>query len=160
MSRTIQISTNKTLKLTNVVIYEAANVGSEENESIDIVVARIDNYIKSKGAMPIGPLIQKVAYTLTDEGQLDVKVYLLRQANNFIYHIDQPYSMESVLRVTNCMYAHYVGPEESLKFAYDKMNVTAFEEEIDLEGVSYTIFLNKKGDDIVADVLIEKKTDE
>lgn len=156
MSRTIEISTNKTLKLTNVVIYEAVNVGSEENENLDVVVARIDNYIKSKGAIPIGPLIQKVAYTLTDEGQLDVKAYLLRQANNFIHNIDQPYRIESVVRVSDCIYAHYVGPEESLKFAYDKINVTAFEEEISLLGVSYTIFVNRQDDDIVADVFMEK----
>ena len=54
----------------------------------------------------------------------------MRQANNFIHNVEAPYTMESVLRVRNCMYARYTGPEEKLKLAYDKINVTAFEEDI------------------------------
>ena len=44
----------------------------------------MENYIKSKGATPIGPLIQKTEYSVNEEGQLDIKVYLMRQTNTFI----------------------------------------------------------------------------
>ena len=72
----------------------------------------MENYIKSKGGTPIGPLIQKTEYSVNEEGQLDIKVYLMRQANNFIHNVEAPYTMESVLRVRNYMYARYTGPEE------------------------------------------------
>ena len=52
----IEISNNKTLKLTNVL---TCNVDIEGEENILTVVSKMDNYIKSKGALPIGPLIQK-----------------------------------------------------------------------------------------------------
>ena len=160
MSRSIQLSTNKTLKLSNVIIYESVLSESEENEDIDVVVSRIDNYIKSKGALPIGPLIQKIAYIITDDGQLDVKVFLLRQANNFIHNVEAPYRIESIIRVTNCMYARYIGPEDMLKLGYDKISVAAFENEIELSNENYTIYVDQQDDDIVADIFVEKKANE
>ena len=51
---------------------------------IDVKFVQMENYIKSKGATPIGPLIQKTEYSVNEEGQLDIKVYLMRQTNTFI----------------------------------------------------------------------------
>ena len=131
-----------------------------DNRNVEHSIIQMDNYIKSKGVTPIGPLIQKTEYSVNDEGQIDIKVYLMRQANNFIHNVEAPYTMESVLRVRNCMYARYTGPEEKLKLAYDKINVTDFEEDIELSNSNYTIFLDKQDDNIVADIFVEKKTDE
>ena len=55
---------------------------------------------------------------MNDEGQLYVKISLIRQANNFIHNVEPPYTMESVLRVKNCMYARYTGPEEKLFLSF------------------------------------------
>lgn len=153
----INVSDNKTLKLSNVVITE---ITIEQSKNIVILVEKMENYIKSKGATPIGPLIQKTSYHINDEGQLEIKVYLMRQANNFIHNVEPPYTMESVLRVKNCMYARYTGQEEKLKFAYDKINLTAFEEDIELSNENYTIFVDKQDDNIIADVFVEKKVNE
>ena len=131
-----------------------------DNRNVEHSIIQMDNYIKSKGATPIGPLIQKTEYSVNEEGQLDIKVCFMRQANNFIHNVEAPYTMESVLRVRNCMYARYTGPEEKLKLAYDKINVTAFEEDIELSNSNYTIFVDKQDDNIVADIFVEKKTDE
>ena len=153
----IQISENKTLKLTNVLIAEADLAKAPE---MDLIVTKMDNYLKSKGAMPLGPVIQKVHYDVREDGAVDLKVYFLRQANTFIRHTEAPYQMESVLRVPNCIYAHFTGPEDKLKLAYDKIGVTAFEEDILLTNDSYTIFLDKQGEDLTADVFMEKQADE
>ena len=154
---TIYNSLNKTLKLSNIVICSFALV---REYSIDSMFELMNNYIKSKGVLPVGPLIQKTEYNVNDEGKFDVKISLMRQANNFIHNVEAPYTMESVLRVKDCMYARYTGPEEKLKLAYDKINVTAFEEGIELGNTSYTVFVDKQDDNIVADVFVEKKTDE
>ena len=156
MINSIIIHTNKVLKITNICIIEF-NI---QKDDINFLISKMENYIKSKGATPIGPLIQKTEYSVNEEGQLDIKVYLMRQANNFIHNVEAPYTMESVLRVRNCMYARYIGPEEKLKLAYDKINVTAFEEDIELSNSNYTIFVDKQDDNIVADIFVEKKTDE
>ena len=157
MNNKIQLSNNKVIKLTNVIIRE---INIQDTDDFYKLVLHMENYIKSKGATPIGPLIQKTEYSVNEEGQLDIKVYLMRQANNFIHNVEAPYTMESVLRVRNCMYARYTGPEEKLKLAYDKINVAAFEEDIELSNSNYTIFVDKQDDNIVADIFVEKKTDE
>lgn len=153
----IQISNNKTLKLTNTLFLEV-----ELNQDFDLgtTVVKMDNYLKSKGAMPIGPLIQRTVYSINENQQLEIHAYLMRQTNNFIHNIEAPYKMEPVIRVRNCMYAHYVGPEEKLKLAYDKINVTAFEEDITVANENYTIFIEKQDDNIVADIFVEKKSDD
>ena len=72
MINSIIIHTNKVLKITNVCIIEF-NI---QKDDINFLISKMENYIKSKGATPIGPLIQKTEYSVNEEGQLDIKVYL------------------------------------------------------------------------------------
>ena len=153
----IILSNNKVLKLTNILSLE---LGIDDMKEFEHIVIQMENYIKSKGAIPIGPLIQKTKYIVNDDGQLDLHVILMRQSNNFIHNVEEPYKMESLIRVRNCIYVRYIGPEEKIKFAYDKINVTAFEEDIELSNENYTIFVDKQDDDIIADVFVEKKSNE
>ena len=80
------------------------------------------------------------------------------QCNNFIHNVEQPYYMESVIRVPNALYCRYTGPESSLKLAYDKVQLEAFEQNIKLEDCNYTIFISSNEDDdvMVADVFVPR----
>ena len=102
MLRKINVFTDKTLKLSNVVI---TPIKPEDCKNIDTCINKIENFIKSKGSLSLGPLIQKIEYYVNEDGNLDVNVFIMRQINNFIHNIEPPYTMESVLRVKNCMYA-------------------------------------------------------
>lgn len=155
--RSLTLASERTLKLTNVV---AVEIGEEDFGRIDIVVEKLDNLIKSKGYTPIGPLIQFSGVRASKEDELSVVVKIMRQASNYISHIETPYVCEAVWRVKNCMYVRYTGPETMLKFAYDKINLTAFEEDIKLKGDSYTVFVNQVDDDIIADVFMERADEE
>ncbi len=77
-----------------------------------------------------------------DGEELNMEICILLQCNNYIYSVDKPYVMEPVIRISNCMYCRYIGPEEKLKFAYDKINLEAFENDIELTGESYTVFVD------------------
>lgn len=157
MNNIIQISENKVLKLMNALIVE---LNLQETNDISQAIVKMENYLKSKAALPVGPLIQKTEFFFNDDGQIELHTYMIRQANTFIHNVEQPYKMESLLRVGNCIYAHYVGPESKLKLAYDKINVIAFENGIDLSSESYTIFVNQEDDLLTADVFVEKKKNE
>lgn len=157
MSKTITISKNKTLKLMNVLIQE---ISLEDNDNLNTIVLQMDNYIKSKGALPIGPLIQKTSYSINDDGEINFKMYLMHQLNKSINNIVSPFLYESVIRVGNCIYAHYEGPYEKLKLASDKINVIAFENEMILANENYTVFVNQKEDEVIADVFVEVKSHE
>jgi effector-binding domain-containing protein len=151
----LQISKNKTLKLTNILI---KRINEEELNEFNKSIEMMENYLRSKGTMPIGPLIQYTNIKLKDNEEPELSINIMRQTNTFIHNMEQPYKMESVIKVNNCMYCRYTGPEEKLKFAYDKINLTAFEEDIPLKGDSYTIFVdrNEKDDTITADVFMER----
>lgn len=157
MPKFFDIKYDMTLKLNNAVICKLEN---GEFSSFVRTLEQLENYIKSKGYMPIGPLIQYSSSKINENGELDITVKLIRQSSQFINHVEEPYKCQSVLRVKNCMYVRYTGPESMLKFAYDKINLTAFEEDIKLKGDSYTIFVNQIDDNIVADIFMERAEDE
>ena len=99
----------------------------EEFNNMQIVLTQMHNFIKSNGAQPLGPLVQA------------------------------GYSMDAVLRVRNCLYAHYVGPMSQSGLASQKLNIMAFEHELELTGTVYTIFVNQDDDEGVVDTFMETK---
>lgn len=154
-----KIATNKSkiLKLINVFTYKC--LLQEEDFNFQTAVDQMESYIRTKGAMQIGPLIQYTNVKTDEAGDMDLEVVLMLQCNNYIHSVEPPYSMEAVIRVPDCMYCRYTGPEEKLNFAYDKINLEAFEEDIELETCNYTVFVdsNEEDETIVADVFIPRK---
>ena len=129
MEKSLKISYSKTLKLANSLIYIMKR---EDMNHFEVIVENMDNFIKVKGCQPIGPLIQYTNSSINESGELDMDIKMIRQSSNFINHMTDDYSMKSVIRIPNCMYCRYIGPEENMKFAYDKIMLTAFEEDIPL----------------------------
>lgn len=78
----------------------------------------MQSYISVRGALQIGPFIQYVKPYVNQDEEIDMKICVLLQSNSYIHTVDYPYRMESLVRVPNCMYCRYIGPEEKLKFAY------------------------------------------
>lgn len=152
----LQYNENKTLKLTNVLKYKI--LLDEEDFDLNIAVEQMQTYIKTKGAMQVGPLIQYSRMYLNENQEIDMEIYLMLQCNNFIHSVEQPYSMESVIRVPDALYCRYTGPEQSLKFAYDKINLEAFENDIKTGDYNYTIFVDNDPieDRMIADVFVPK----
>jgi hypothetical protein len=118
---------------------------------------KLGDYIKSKGTQPIGPLVQKTDTFVNDSGELEVGIKLIQQANNYISNCQSPFGIDPAIRVENCLYVRFVGEEHKLKYAYDKLGVIAYENDIELTGVGYTIFVDMASDDLIADIFMETK---
>lgn len=148
----IAIRENKTLKLNNLLIREVS-----ENELIDInkISYMMDSYIKSKGNSTIGPMINYSTVEVDESGQAKIIIKLMVQLKNPIYNVEKPYELKEQLRVTNCLFARFTEKEENLQFAYQKLGVYAFENDIKLKGDSYTVFVKQEEENIVADVFME-----
>lgn len=153
--RQIILQNNKSLKLINVL---KRKINFNE-ENINIEIEQFRSYIKTKGANQRGPLVQYSRVFRSGDDKIDIEMAFMFQCDKFIYGTTFPYSMESVIRVPNCMYCRYIGPEDKLKFAYDKIHLEAFENDIELEDCSYTIFVDRdeEAETIVADVFIPRK---
>ena len=73
---------------------------------MQIVLTQMHNFIKSNGAQPLGPLVQCIKLPAGPNPQPEV--YMMQQATQLIPRMEAGYSMDAVLRVRNCLYAHYV----------------------------------------------------
>ena len=155
MAKKIDVFLSRTIKLSNAVCRE---VYLSDNESpINIEVERMDNFIKSKGSKPFGPVIQLNKSFVNEDGELDFKIILIRQSQNYINHVELPYSIESVLKEKDCLYTRFQGREEDIKFAYNKLAVFAYEEGIKLTGTSYTVFVDRFDEDVIIDIFMSKE---
>ena len=154
----IIVSENKTLKLQNVLSYRV-DLQLEESGDLDTEVTKMNTYIQTHGARQIGPLIQYTKMELDENNEIDINMQFMLQSDNYIHDVYEPYKMESLMRVTNCLYARYMGPEDKLKFAYDKLGVYAFENEIELDGCNYTVYVDRNEDEetMIADIFMPIK---
>ncbi len=148
----IIVKENKTLKLNNVLIREVS-----QNELVDInkISYMMDSYIKTKGNSTVGPMINYSSAEGDENGQVKIVIKLMVQLKNPIHNIDKPYEFKSQIRITNCLFGRFSEKEENLQFAYSKLQVHAFENDIKLKGDSYTVFVNKNEEKLVADVFME-----
>ena len=148
----ILVSESKTPQHTNV---PSPRIMPEGVPHIILIVPQMENFVRRHGAQPIGPLVQPIL--VTKGPKPEAQMYLLRQANKMITRLDPQYHMDAVLRVKNCLYAHYVGPMARNELATQKLNIYAFEHDIKLSGSAYSIFVTQDDDEGVVDVFMEKE---
>ena len=148
----IKTAENKTLKLTNVL---ARHILPEELGNMSVILTQMQNFMKSNGAQPIGPLVQCVKIGTGPDHTPEL--YMMQQATQMITAMEPGYHMDAVLRVKNCLYAHYTGPMSQSQLASAKLQIMAFENDIKLTGDTYTIYVNQDDDDGVMDVFMETK---
>ena len=142
----IEIQKNKTLKLQNVVSKRFNNILNQEDDeeaNFENIVTSIDNQIKMKGAIQIGPLIQ-VTDTNVKEDDIDVSISFMLQADKFINNVDDGFKEYSVIKETNCYYTRFIGLQEDVNYAYQKIQIEAYEDDVKLSNKTYTIFVDEK----------------
>ena len=154
----ITILENKTLKLQNLLSVRL-NLTSDDSGIFDKEVNKLNTFIQTHGAKQIGPLIQCSKVEINEDGEVDINMQFMLQADKFIHSVETPYKMEALLRVKNCLYARYIGPDDKVKFAYDKLWVYAFENDIELDGSSYTIYVDRNDEEevMIADIFMPIK---
>ena len=150
--REIQVAEHKTLKLTNVL---ARKVEGNDFANLPVILTQMQNFIRSHNAMPVGPIIQCVKMKAGPTP--DAEIYFMQQVNQLIPRLDPGYEMDAVLRVRNCLYAHYTGPMSYSNLASQKLDIYAFEHEIETTGDSYSVYVNQDDDNGVLDVFMETK---
>ena len=73
----INVSLSKILKLTNVLKVKC-NIEKEDFD-LNLVISRMQSYIRIKGAEQIGPLIQHTDVVLKDNGKVNISLVLMMQ---------------------------------------------------------------------------------
>ena len=154
MSEKIVIKESKTLKLSNVLIRDIPQL---ELMDAQRMLHMMQAFIVSKSNMSQGPLIQYSNIKINDSGEPEIITKYMIQIVSTIDE-EAPYEFKSMIKQENCLFARFEEKEENLKFAYQKMVVYAFENDIKLRGDSYTVFVDRKDDGfVVADIFMPVK---
>jgi hypothetical protein len=124
------------------------------DEAFQKTVRMFEAYAKSKKLTPYGPLIvrSRTEYAASGLIQRTTVMIQLREEHS---EPDAPYGFEKLLRREGCLLARYRGPPAGLAAAYSKIQVHAFENDIRLNGETYTVFVEQNADGLLADVFAE-----
>ncbi|MEW9596326.1 hypothetical protein U9R71_23245 [Bacillus toyonensis] len=147
----ISITVKKTLKLNNVLIGKVKN-----NEPLEIQKTShmMQSYVKSLGKSIVGPLISHSYSSVDSEGNIHFNINLIVQLDSPHHISDVNYEFKKQLIVENCLFARFNDEEENIRFAYLKLNVHAFENNLNLQGESYTVYMKQKSDKLMADIFM------
>ncbi|HEY8361617.1 MAG TPA: hypothetical protein VIK77_01880 [Tissierellaceae bacterium] len=152
----IEFRENKILKLINVL---SRKIPENELFSQEKQIAMLQSWIKAKGYESMGPLI---TYSSGVKGVssdnipiIDCRLMIqLKQSN---VRLELPYHFEKEIRVENCLMARFFDDGDKLQFAISKLTLYAYENDIELTGETYIIFVNQEGNKILADVFMPAK---
>ncbi|PXV88300.1 hypothetical protein C8E03_10821 [Lachnotalea glycerini] len=154
MCRILDIKEERILKLTNII---ERKINDEESElGIDVLVNQIDNYIISKGAKCIGPLIHISEGKYDNDMEFRTENTLMRQLDRVLHHPDKGYKFYPILKIKNCYYCRFSGEEGDIHFAVDKIRILAYENYKTIKSKVYVVYISNVDSKIVADIFVER----
>jgi hypothetical protein len=135
---------------------------AEELFSQDKHIHMLQNWIKAKGYETMGPLIMHTgaAQEIDDENNPIIDSRLMVQLKNDAIRLEPPYHFEKEIRIENCLLVRFNDNPEKLQFATMKMQVFAYENDIELTGETYMILIEQKENKLLADVFMPIKSAE
>lgn len=153
----LQLKVNKTLKLLNVLIYE---IPSDNNMDMQKIIYMMQSYIKNHNYQTHGPIITS-NYISTDivGGKAIIKTKFILQLTEPIDSCESPYEFKPIIKIGPCLFVRFTGNPQDMPYASMKLNLYAFENDIKLEGSSYTVFVSKSEQSVTADIFMTIKKD-
>jgi len=114
-------------------------------------------WIENIGNEQIGPLISYSSRLIgmKDNGTPIIKTRVMMQLRDKVLYSEPPYDFAEEIHIENCIFVRFQDKAENLPYAYSKINLLAYENNIKLKGDSYTIFISGKDtENIIADVFM------
>lgn len=154
----IHLCENKTLKIANALIREKST--SEERDDKRFLYM-MDAYIKTKGLQMKGPIITySSGIKGIENGTPVICSQFMVQLSEPLDDCVNPYLFKSEIRTGPCVFVRFTGNPINLNYAFAKIGVYAFENDIDLDGSSYTVFVNQDEENAVIDIFMPKRKED
>ncbi|MDR3293729.1 MAG: hypothetical protein LBT20_06500 [Clostridiales bacterium] len=152
----IEFRENKILKLTNVL---SRKVPEAELFSQNKQIAMMDNWIKAKGYETQGPLIMYTGCVkgVDGDGKPIIDARVMIQLKTDKVRLELPYKFEQEKRIEHCLFARFNDEAEKLQFATNKLTLFAYENDLELTGETYMVFVKEEGSKLLADVFMPLK---
>lgn len=147
----IKIAEKKNVTFNNVL---SRRLEAIDEESVDKSSKMFESYVKREGLTPYGPLIVRETTKLVGK-EIDQKSEMLIQVKEAPSNVADPYAFEPKVRLEGCLMARFIGPLDKMHMAYSKMQVYAYEHDINLGPVNYTVLSKGENGEFTADIFNE-----
>ena len=147
----IAIAENKNVTFKNVISRRLEGI---DNESIDKSSKMFESYLKREELKPYGPLIVRETTKMVGK-EISQDSEMLVQVKEAPKSVTDPYVFNEKIRLEGCLMARFKGPLDKLPMAYSKLHVYAYEHDINLGPVNYTVLTAGEDGIFSADIFNE-----
>ena len=152
----IEFRDKKTLKLANVL---SRKVPEKELFSQNKQIHMLDNWLRAKGYQTVGPLVMYssgVKGVNADSAPI-IDSRIMIQLTTDKVRLELPYRFEKEIRIENCLLARFDDNIEKIQFATMKLQVYAYENDLEPTGETYMVIIDQQENKALIDVFMPVK---
>ncbi len=145
----LEVKENKRLTLKNVIINELHNI---KLENLDSEIQKFVNYLQVLKIQTFGPLITKLIGTnIHNDGLITCDYDVMVQAHDYHLYKDK-FKVTKEYNCDYCIYTRFEGKIENLNYAYTKLDLHIYENDLMTKGEVYSVFLSNTPNHMVVDL--------
>ncbi|BDD39536.1 AraC family transcriptional regulator [Streptococcus ruminantium] len=145
----LEVLENKKLVLKKVICKQLKSL---QVEKLEQEIDKFYQHLKLLNVQMFGPLIVKNSGTMIHEdGTITVDYDLYVQAHDFRQY-DTFYTVYEEVICPHCVYVRFEDRPEYLQFAYSKLDLHFYENDLETDGTSYTVYVNTTGEMMTVDI--------
>ena len=123
-------------------------------------IAMVENWVRAKGYETQGPLIVYSSGVKGMDGDTPIiDSAIMVQLKTGAVRLEIPYKFEKEIRIENCLMARFHDAPENMQYATQKLTLFAYENDLELTGETYIVFLHQAENKMLADVFMPLKQD-
>ena len=145
----LEIKENKKLVLKQVICKKLLGA---QLDNVDNEIEKFHQHLQLLNVQLFGPLVVKNSGTkIHEDGQLTTDFELYVQAHDFRQY-NKIYEVAEEISVPHCLYLRFEDSPEYLQLAYSKMELYFYENDLQTDGTTYTVYVNSTLDQMTADI--------
>lgn len=145
----LEIKRNKKLVLKKVLKKRLRGI---QIEKLDVEINRFDQQLKLLKVQTYGPLVTRNCGTLIhDDGSVSMDYELYVQAEDYQQYQKYFIVVDEII-VDNCLYLRFNDSAEYIPYAFSKLDIYIYENDIPIKNDVYTVYLNGDGEKVIVDI--------
>lgn len=145
----LEVKTNKKLVLKNVIVHEMKNIKMSELEK---ELQKFERNLKLLNVQTFGPLITKnYGMSISDNGEMTICCDAMIQAHDYKQY-QNTYIVHDIYTAEHCVYIRFEDRPEHLNYAYSKLDLFFYENDLESEGIIYSVLINQTSDMMTMDL--------
>lgn len=145
----LEVKENKKLVLKQVLVHELRNF---DLEKMDDEIQNFTKRLNVLKAQTFGPLITRNYGTqIHEDGTMSIDYDIMVQAHDYKQY-KETYKTYDKLSCEHCAYLHFEDHPQYLNYAYSKLDLYFYENDLESDGVIFNVFLRETPEMVAVDI--------